>query len=166
MGLYIGSLKYVDLYKRKYQLAESFNVTITGEEYTKFKLAYYGEFYNIEGLEDGNFIGIKNKDNSIRLLIKKGYCTDGASGPALDTKSFMRPSVLHDVFYSMMRLELLDPSFRKTADRILKRMCLHDGMPKFRAWYVYRAVRAFSKKYSLPSEYNKRIGSYGMEIVK
>ncbi|MCP4355990.1 MAG: DUF1353 domain-containing protein [Proteobacteria bacterium] len=165
MGIYIGSLTYVELYKRKYSLVDTFNVSLVLEEYDKFKNAYCGEYYTIQ-LETGNFIEIKNVVGGVRLVVSKGYTTDGASGPALDTKSFMRPSVLHDAFYSMMRKGFLDPTFRKTADKILKRMCLHDGMPRLRAWYVYRAVRAFSKKYTLPDEHIKKIGTNGMEFVK
>ena len=46
----------------------------------------------------------------------------------------------------MMREGYLDAKeWRLYADEQLRRICLEDGMSKFRAWYVYRAVRIFGK---------------------
>ena len=41
------------------------------------------------------------------LVVPRGYCWDGASGPTLDTKATMVASLVHDVFYQMMREGLL-----------------------------------------------------------
>jgi len=41
------------------------------------------------------------------LTIQAGYAWDGASGPAIDTKSFMRGSLVHDVCYQALSLGLL-----------------------------------------------------------
>ena len=37
------------------------------------------------------------------LTINKGYAWDGPSGPTIDTKSFMRGSLVHDALYQLMR---------------------------------------------------------------
>ena len=52
-----------------------------------------------------------------------------------------------------MRLGKLDYEVhRKTADQILKDICIEDGMWKFRAAYVYRAVRTFGEKHARPTD--------------
>ena len=80
------------------------------------------------------------------LVIKQGYAWDGPSGPTIDTKSFMRGSLVHDALYQMIRRRLLpmDPC-RNQADRELRRICRQDGMNWIRAWYVYRAVDTFGE---------------------
>jgi hypothetical protein len=79
------------------------------------------------------------------LTINKGYAWDGPSGPTLDTATFMRGSLIHDALYQLMREGFLDPEEnRETADRILRRICLEDGMWPPRAWWVYQAVRRFA----------------------
>ena len=76
------------------------------------------------------------------LTVKAGYAWDGASGPAIDTKTFMRGSLVHDVLYQMMREGLLDPGkYREPADAILRDICREDGMMAIRAWWVYQGVR-------------------------
>ena len=77
------------------------------------------------------------------LTIQAGYAWDGASGPAIDTKSFMRGSLVHDVCYQAMSLGLLAVEWREAADQLLRRLCREDGMSRLRAWWVYRAVRWF-----------------------
>ena len=80
------------------------------------------------------------------LTIQAGYAWDGASGPAIDTKSFMRGSLVHDVCYQALSLGLLSLEWREAADRALRRLCREDGMSAIRAWYVYRAVRWFGDR--------------------
>jgi hypothetical protein len=75
------------------------------------------------------------------LTVKFGYAWDGPSGPALDTRNFMRGSLVHDALYQLLREELLPGSFREKADLELHRICREDGMSKFRAWYVLLGVR-------------------------
>lgn len=77
------------------------------------------------------------------LSLRRGYAWDGPSGLTLDTRNFMRASAVHDALYQLMREGLLDSSQRRYADRLLRAMCRQDGMSRFRAWYVYRGVRAF-----------------------
>ena len=75
------------------------------------------------------------------LTIKKGYCWDGPSGPTFDTDSFMLGSLVHDAFYQLIREMKLPMSYRKPADKLLKEICLADGMSDIRAWWVYKVVR-------------------------
>ncbi len=84
------------------------------------------------------------------LRVHTHYVCDGPSGGAIPTKTFMRGAFGHDALYQLMREGLLDRKYRKTADLLLKRVCLEDGMNKFRAWYVYHAVRLRGKKYTYP----------------
>lgn len=76
-----------------------------------------------------------------KLFISKGYAWDGPSGPTVDTDNFMRGSLIHDALYQLMREEVLPQSARERADEILRDVCIEDGMSRFRAWYVYKAVR-------------------------
>ena len=78
-----------------------------------------------------------------KLTLLNGFQYDGASGPAIDTASFMLPSAVHDALYILMRDELIDTRYRVYADDLLRDMCISSGMSKFRAWYVHKAVRMF-----------------------
>jgi hypothetical protein len=67
------------------------------------------------------------------LLVRAGYCWDGASGPTWDSKCSMRGSLVHDALYQLMRLELLPQSCKPVADRLLRDICIEDGMWPIRA---------------------------------
>lgn len=84
------------------------------------------------------------RDNGI-LIVHKGYAWDGPSGPTIDTATFMRGSLIHDVLCQSIALGLIPESEQEAADKILKNICLADGMSPFRAWYVYAAVRFYYK---------------------
>jgi len=74
-------------------------------------------------------------DTSGYLVITKGYAWDGPSGPTIDTKNFMRGSLVHDALYQLMRQGHLDrDEYRETADDLLRTMCREDGMSAIRAW--------------------------------
>ena len=76
------------------------------------------------------------------LAIMAGYAWDGPSGPAIDTKNFMRGSLVHDALYQLMREGHLDPDqWRLKADKELARICKEDGMSSIRAAWVYAGVR-------------------------
>lgn len=109
----------------KYQLTRNYTIRIpiTGH---KFEAKYFA--LNVDGT----------------MTIMAGYAWDGPSGPTLDTKSFMRGSLIHDVLYQAMRLELLDRSYREIADKILRDICIEDGMWRWRANIVYRSVRLWA----------------------
>lgn len=77
------------------------------------------------------------------LKIRALYAWDGPSGPAIDTPSFMRGSLVHDALYALMRGKLLPLDRRPAADLLLKRHCIEDGMNPVRAAWVYASVRSF-----------------------
>lgn len=81
------------------------------------------------------------------LHIAKGYAWDGASGPAIDTESFMRSSCVHDALYQLISLGLIPPDVRGEADRLLRDISREDGMWYVRTLWVYAAVRVFGAIY-------------------
>ena len=92
-------------------------------------------------------------DATGRLEIHARYAWDGPSGPSIDTKSFMRGSLVHDALYQLMRDRVLDHlRDRKSADKLLRQICKADGMNRFRRWYVYRIVRAFGARSARPRD--------------
>ena len=117
-------IKYRSLKKYKYQLLEDYEITSKILPFIPFDLPF------LKGKED-------------ILTIKKGYCWDGPSGPTIDTKTFIRGSLIHDVYYQLIRLGFIDIIYKNVADRELLHICLKDGMCKFRAWYIYMAVKLF-----------------------
>jgi len=78
------------------------------------------------------------------LTVKTGYCWDGPSGPTIDTKNFMRGSLVHDALYQLMRLGAIHQSYREYADNLLARICREDGMSTVRSWWVLKGVRWFA----------------------
>ena len=84
------------------------------------------------------------------LFVDQGYAWDGASKPAINTKSFIRGSLFHDTLYQLMRMERLDIKFRKASDALLRKICLEDGMFKTRANLDYWGVRMFAKGAPMP----------------
>ncbi|MHC4571232.1 MAG: hypothetical protein ACYS0C_04045 [Planctomycetota bacterium] len=126
---------YRKLRKYKYQLMQDYTIPIEIE---------LGEDV------DTNFIALTTTGV---LTVKNRYAWDGPSGPTIDTRSFMRGSLVHDALYQLMRGKYLDyKKHRKYADELLKNICLKDGMFKFRAWYVYQIVCMFGEKNARPSE--------------
>ena len=89
------------------------------------------------------------------LIIDSRYAWDGASGPALDTVTFMRGSLIHDTLYQLMRVGALPTSYRKEADKELVRICREDGMSRLRAWWVYKAVHTFAARLVTPEKARK-----------
>jgi len=81
------------------------------------------------------------------LVLRPGYAWDGASGPAINTKNFVRGSLVHDALYQLIRIGVLPRTARKTADEALRSIVIEDGMSHIRASWVYAAVRAFGGLY-------------------
>lgn len=77
------------------------------------------------------------------LTIAAGYAWDGPSGPTIDTKTFMRGSLVHDALYQLMRDQKISEDHRDAADQILYDICRADGMNIVRAWMVKKAVNWF-----------------------
>lgn len=86
------------------------------------------------------------------LTIFKGYSWDGPSGPTLDTKNFMRGSLVHDALYQLIRQNKISLEHREYADEVLKKLCLEDGMSSFRAEYIFKSVRYFGESSAKPSD--------------
>ena len=80
------------------------------------------------------------------LHIQPGYAWDGASGPAIDTSSFMVGSCVHDVICQLTDLDLLPYEWRKWGDLKLVEICRANGMSRLRGWWVLRAVRWNSER--------------------
>jgi len=83
------------------------------------------------------------------LYIAAGYAWDGASGPAINTKSFVRASLVHDALYQLIRLGVVATDDRVIADRLLRDILIKDGtrLEAVRAQWVYAAVRWFGGTY-------------------
>ena len=108
------------------------------------------------------YIRLKNG----KLIIQAGYKWNGPSGPAIDTKNFMRGSLIHDAIYQLLRMQKLPSVYqirvlneqgelvdtikqhntRKYADELLRDLCREDGMSWLRSRWVYRAVRMFAAR--------------------
>ena len=82
------------------------------------------------------------------ITIMEGYCWNGASGPAIDTRNTMRGSLVHDALYQLMRIGKLGQENKLIADSTLRRILIEDGMSTLRAWYFYKGVRLFGGKAS------------------
>jgi hypothetical protein len=127
---------YRKLHRYKYQLTERCKIEIGIKEYTV----------------DHDYLKL-NADGVLEIC--EGYAWDGPSGPTLDTLDFMRGSLVHDAMYQLIRLEILPYRYKEYADLLLKKICLEDGMSKFRADYVYLAVKLFGGSRARPGSEKK-----------
>ncbi len=144
----MNTIRYRSGYK--YQLAETYSTSVVICPLSGQRSEVGGQRSEDRGQKtDG---GDRETDSGIEtdfidlsaeglLTIKKGYAWDGPSGPTIDTKSFMRGSLVHDALYQLMRNEYLPAACREDADQELHRICREDGMCRFRAWYVLLGVR-------------------------
>ena len=119
---------YRKLKPYKYQLTKLYSIEI--DIFLQDSI-YIGKFVNL--FVDGV------------LLIKKGYAWDGPSGPTIDIKSFMRGSLIHDALCQLIEEDKLNPAHRKSADLLLRKFCIEDGMWKPYAYLVYYCVRFYVK---------------------
>lgn len=69
-----------------------------------------------------------------KMLIKKGYSWDGPSGPTIDTKNSMTPSLGHDALAQLMRMDRLPRRWRLQSNKDFYRWLRERGM-----WWV-RAI--------------------------
>lgn len=86
------------------------------------------------------------------IFIREGYCWDGPSGPTIDSKDFMRGSLVHDAFYQLMRDGKIPQSCRIDADRELRDICIEDGMPPMYAALVFSAVQEFAESSAIQQD--------------
>ena len=78
------------------------------------------------------------------LTIREGYAWDGPSGPTWDTPGTIRGSLPHDALYQLIRLAVLPPSARRSADWLMLRCLKDEGVNAGRRWLYYVAVRWFA----------------------
>ena len=81
------------------------------------------------------------------LTIAAGYAWDGASGPAINTPTILKGSLVHDACYQLIRLGVVPLEQRDIADQLLREICLSDGMWPVRAAWVYQAVHLFGGRF-------------------
>lgn len=106
----------------KYQLAETYicQTPIVGERIED-------DFFTLQ--EDGT------------LVVNKGFAWDGASGPTFDSRSSMRPSLIHDVFCVAMRDGRLSyKEHQDTVNEFFRQQCIEAGMWRWRANLWHAAV--------------------------
>ena len=117
----------------KYQLAEDKEKAPGG--WYRFQLSHEGIANHISTA----WIRLDGRVLSIRV----GFAWDGGSGPARDTKKAMPGFALHDALYQLTRLGYYKKS---DADLELRARLRADGVGRFRAWYIYQAVRFGGRK--------------------
>ena len=116
-------------HRYKYQLTHEYAVQIPINPPTDILTEY------VDLLASGN------------LCIKEHYAWDGPSGPTIDTRNFMRGSLVHDALYQLMRERHLDHTVhRQVVDDLLRDICREDGMTRIRSWWVHKAVCRFGAK--------------------
>jgi len=120
-------IQYVKLNKYKYRLIEDYDIQTIIKD--------------VDVLT--NYLHLRK---SGLLTVFKGYAWDGPSGPTVDTKNFMRASLVHDVLYQLLRSGELEQKYKGYVDTLMRKINIEDGMSKFRAWYTYLAVNKFGKK--------------------
>ncbi len=97
---------------------------------------------------DSDVIGFEYSDDLVsvdlfgHVVVNKGFISDGATN-ALDTLDFAVGFFRHDVGYYLIRKGAFPADARKEVDKQLRKDCKTHGMPWFRRWYIYRAVRMF-----------------------
>lgn len=111
---------------------------------------YIVQLKHIRPVEDIKSEYISISKNGL-LSIKKGYAWDGPSGIAVDSKNFMRGSLVHDSLYQLIREGLLPRESRALADKELDDACNEDGMSWVRRQWVFYSLRGFGSAAAMPS---------------
>ena len=99
-----------------------------------------------------------------KIVIRKEYAWDGASGPTFDTRASFEASLVHDALYQCMRLGYVTPGSRKEVDRLFLDMLADTGtgtgtgvsMGMVRRSFWYSGVRVFGRKASTRKPYKRR----------
>lgn len=102
------------------------------------------------------------------LWFSAGYCWDGPSGPTIDTPGAMRPSLIHDGLYELIRLGVLTDGAKDLADAMLRDEYIKDATKILR--YEHAQYLA-SKKPGMLFEKQRdwlaqRKYDLGMKVVK
>lgn len=120
-------MKYRDIKKYRWQV-------LTDE--------HYDLPYDLQFDAETDWITLKGKS----LDIFKGYAWNGANRPAINTKNFRIPSLVHDAICQLIRIGLLPVTMWDTAGDIMHYYCLRCGMSEFRANYCRWAVNTFGDR--------------------
>jgi hypothetical protein len=120
-----ASINYYEGYK--YQLADFYQIMLP-----EFKC---------EQTARNNYIEISGG----LLTARAGYAWNGADWPAVDTRTIIRGSLIHDALYQLMDEGKLPLNCKERSDRKFVEICRIDGMSKYRAFWVYRAVKIFGR---------------------
>ena len=131
-------MKYSE-YKYKFKLEENFSIELP------YKIADFEHPY------------ASSKDSI--LSVKRGYAWDGASGPIINTQDTLVASLVHDVLYQAMRLNLIKSSKenRKIADKNFFEILKMHGVNSIRRKVWYFAVRFFGKKSTIKIQENDKV---------
>ena len=126
-------------YKYKFKVEENFSIELP------FKIPDFVHPY--ASLKDGI------------LSVKRSYAWAGASGPVINTRDTLVASLVHDVLYQAMRLNLIKPSKenRKIADKNFFEILKMNGVNSIRRKVWYFAVRLFGKKSTIKIQDNDKI---------
>lgn len=109
------------MYKIKYDSVKNYKYRLL-EEYvhdTRFDFSHLIDGVNLE------FINVTA--NGV-ITVRKGYSWDGASGPTWDTESTMRASLMHDVMYQLIRVEVISKKWQAEADILLWEIMREDSL--------------------------------------
>ena len=126
-------------YKYKFKVEENFSIELP------FKIPDFVHPY--ASLKDGI------------LSVKRGYAWDGASGPIINTRDTLVASLVHDVLYQAMRLNLIKSSKenRQIADKNFFEILKMNGVNSIRRKVWYLAVRLFGKKSTKSLQDNDKV---------
>lgn len=126
-------------YKYKFKVEENFSIELP------FKIPDFVHPY--ASLKDGI------------LSVKRGYAWDGASGPIINTRDTLVASLVHDVLYQAMRLNLIKSSKenRMIADKNFFEILKMNGVNSIRRKVWYLAVRLFGKKSTIKIQDNDKV---------
>ena len=131
-------MKYSE-YKYKFKVEENFSIELP------YKIPDFVHPY--ASLKDGI------------LSVKRGYAWDGASGPIINTRDTLVASLVHDVLYQAMRLNLIKSckENRQIADKNFFEILKMNGVNSIRRKVWYFAVRLFGKKSTIKIQDNDKI---------
>ena len=131
-------MKYSE-YKYKFKVEENFSIELP------FKIP------------DFEYPYASSKDGI--LSVKRGYAWDGASGPIINTRDTLVASLVHDVLYQAMRLNLIKSSKenRQIADKNFFEILKMNGVNSIRRKVWYFAVRLFGKKSTIKIQENDKL---------
>lgn len=95
-------------------------------------------FHAFDAKQVGTWVSLV--DN--RLVISNGYAWDGAStGLPWTPKKWLRPSLVHDALYQLIREGQLAMAFRKDADTVFYQLLRENRVNLVLATVAYWAVR-------------------------